>query len=127
MTAIILFGGAKIIKRISDWLRPLFQLFIIATLICLSFIINFVDVLASIIARVGYKAEDLPNWLRLAAAYGRIPLSAVIILAVLLWIRHKNKERILNSSNNIYHDHPFWSYLICSKILGYKKCRLIIT
>lgn len=86
--------------------------------------INFVDLLASIIAKVGYKMEDLPDCIRVASAYGRIPLSIVVFLAVLLWIRHRNKEAILNSDNNYYHNHFYISYLFCARILGYKKCRL---
>ena len=111
----------------NGYFRPsltFFQIFILSVLIVLFFVINFADLLASIIATVGYKTEELPHWLRIASAYGRIPLSVAIVVFAIIGIRHKNKETILNPDNNTYHNHFYLSYLICAKILGYRHCRL---
>ena len=112
------------IKQVKDWIRPILQVSILSVLIVLSFVINFADLLASILATVGYKTEELPAWLRIASAYGRIPLSIAIVVSAIIGIRHKNKETILNSDNNTYHNHFYLSYLICAKILGYRHCSL---
>lgn len=41
------------------------------------------------------------------------------------YFRSWNKEVILNKGN-IYHNHSYYWYLFCSKILGYDKCDLIL-
>lgn len=40
-------------------------------------------------------------------------------------IRISNKQKIFNRGN-IYHNKPYWWYWLCSKILGYEKCNLIL-
>lgn len=40
-------------------------------------------------------------------------------------IRKSNKEKIYNKGN-IYHNKPYWWYWMCSNILGYEKCNLIL-
>lgn len=40
-------------------------------------------------------------------------------------IRKMNKNKILNKGN-IYHDHSYLWFWLCSKILGYEKCDLVL-
>ena len=40
-------------------------------------------------------------------------------------MKRLQKEKILNKGN-IYHIKPYWWYWICSKILGYEKCSLVL-
>lgn len=51
-----------------------------------------------------------------------------IILAVVVlckYIRKFNQDKIIYMGN-IYHDHSYCWYWFCSRILGYKKCNLIL-
>ena len=111
-------------NRIKDWIRPILQFSAIMTLIVFECIFNASDLLDSFIENVGFQNSELPDWLRIASAYGRWPLSIAVLIIVWLWIRRVNKEAVINPDNNIYHEHAYFSYYICSKFLGYKKCRL---
>lgn len=56
---------------------------------------------------------------------GNIGLSIVLFWGVLKFFREINKEFIMNNSN-VYHDYPFFWYWFCARILGIKKCNLIL-
>lgn len=49
----------------------------------------------------------------------------IAVYVLFNFIRKSNKEKIYNKGN-IYHNKPYWWYWLCSKILGYKKCNLIL-
>ena len=58
--------------------------------------------------------------------FGNIGLSIVLFFwGVLKFFREINKEFIMNNSN-VYHDYPFFWYWFCARILGIKKCNLIL-
>lgn len=57
--------------------------------------------------------------------FGNIGLSIVLFWGVLKFFREINKEFIMNNSN-VYHDYPFFWYWFCARILGIKKCNLIL-
>lgn len=111
-------------NRLKDWIRPVLQFFIILVLLFCVCFFNASDLLDSFIENVGFQNSELPDWLRIASAYGRWPLSIAVLIIVWLWICRVNKEAVINLDNNIYHKHAYLSYYICSKVLGYKKCRL---
>ncbi|MBM6832651.1 hypothetical protein [Megamonas hypermegale] len=56
---------------------------------------------------------------------GNIGLSIVLFWRLLKFFRKINKEFIMNNSN-VYHDYPFFWYWFCARILGIKKCNLIL-
>lgn len=56
---------------------------------------------------------------------GNIGLSIVLFWGLLKFFREINKEFIMNNSN-VYHDYPFFWYWFCARILGIKKCNLIL-
>ncbi len=113
-----------LIKGLMDGIRPRIQFALLISVVVLACVFNFADILASIIKKVGFQNTDLPNYIRVAAAYGRIPLSITIFILVLLWLRHTNKKVIINKDNNTYHKHTYIFYWACASILGYKQCRL---
>jgi len=112
------------LKKLIDWKRPIFQTCILVTVIILSFVLDFVQVLASIVSNAGLSNSELPPYIRVASTYGRWPLSVTVFIVTLLCIRKINEKAIINPNNNIYHDHAYFSYLFCSLVLGYKICRL---
>lgn len=57
---------------------------------------------------------------------GNWTIGCLLVLYILFTlIRKSNKEKTLNKGN-IYHIKPYWWYWICSKILGYEKCSLVL-
>ena len=56
---------------------------------------------------------------------GNIGFSIVLFWGLLKIFREINKEFIMNNSN-VYHDYPFFWYWFCARILGIKKCNLIL-
>lgn len=56
---------------------------------------------------------------------GNTGISIVLLILALLGIRRWNKDVIMNN-DNVYHDYPFEYYRFCAKVLGIKKCNLIL-
>ena len=56
---------------------------------------------------------------------GNIGFLIVLLGGLLKIFREFNKDFIMNSSN-VYHDYPFVWYWFCARILGIKKCNLIL-
>lgn len=56
---------------------------------------------------------------------GNIGFSIVLFGGLLKIFREFNKEFIMNNSN-VYHDYSFFWYWFCARILGIKKCNLIL-
>ena len=50
----------------------------------------------------------------------------IILIAAIDWvIREKiNKGKVMNRGDR-YHDYPYWWYVYCAKVLGFKQCSLI--
>lgn len=116
--------GEHQVHKIIDWIRPISQEIVLMVLVIAGIRYDFAESLESFIKTVGYTNNELPDAIRIAAAYGRWPLTIVVILICILVIRNCNKGSILNSDNNIYHYHSFTGYWICRYLLGYKKCNL---
>lgn len=55
--------------------------------------------------------------------FGNPAIALAAALLVLSFFRKINKEEILNKGNG-YHRHPYWTYVYCNAVLGYRKCRL---
>lgn len=56
---------------------------------------------------------------------GNIAISLGLSFLVFWIIRRDNKEYVMNH-DNVYHDYPFRWYWFCGKVLGIKKCSLIL-
>ena len=56
---------------------------------------------------------------------GNMAISLGLLFAILIAIRRCNKEFVMNN-DNVYHDYLFIWYWFCAKVLGIKKCNLIL-
>ena len=53
-------------------------------------------------------------------------VASVILLVFVIWrIREFNKDYVMNKMR-VYHEYPFVWYWLCSKILGIRKCSLVL-
>lgn len=56
---------------------------------------------------------------------GNIAIAIGLLIITHMNIRKYNKDFIMNN-DNVYHDYPFGWYWFCAKVLGIKKCNLIL-
>lgn len=56
---------------------------------------------------------------------GNTAIALGLLFAALIAIRSYNKELVMNNYN-VYHDYPYGWYWFCAKVLGIKKCNLIL-
>lgn len=56
---------------------------------------------------------------------GNMAISLSLLFVTLIAIRRYNKEFIMNN-DNVYHNYPYVWYWFCAKVLGIKKCNLIL-
>ena len=116
----------KYVKNfILDSKRELIQvLFLIICIICPT-IVNLSEIIRTILG--GDIKPTIANakyyYLMISGNWTMGCLFAIYVLFCI--IRKSNKDKTLNRGN-IYHDKPYWWYWFCSKILGYKKCNLIL-
>ena len=61
----------------------------------------------------------------MAIEKGNITIGIALFLFVYIKIRKDNKSFIMNREN-VYHDYPYLWYCFCAKILGIKKCNLVL-
>lgn len=119
---------SKLIKKakniIVDSGREYLQL--LSLCICFVFpkLVNLSEIIRTILG--GQK----PNFETVKYYYlmilGNWVIGLLLALYVLFnFIRKSNKETILNKGN-VYHKHNYAWYWICSKILGYDKCNLVL-
>lgn len=115
----------KIIKKIKANSVQVLEVLMLITVIFLPYILDipswFEDYLRD------HKPEPeisnfLPYYILKA---GNVAISLGLLFAVLIVIRRYNKEFVMNN-DNVYHDYPFIWYWFCAKVLGIKKCNLIL-
>lgn len=56
---------------------------------------------------------------------GDVFLGLGLVFLLYFFLLKKNSSETINNGNR-YHNHPYFYYWICSHILGYKKCSLIL-
>ena len=56
---------------------------------------------------------------------GDVFLGLGLVFLLYFFLLRKNSSETINNGNR-YHNHPYFYYWICSHILGYKKCSLIL-
>lgn len=50
---------------------------------------------------------------------------AIIIITVVIFHLSINKDKVM-CRGNAYHNYPYFWYVICAKILGFKKCNIVL-
>ena len=115
----------KIIRRIKANSVQIVEVLILITGIVLPYILDipswFEDYLRD------HKPEpEISNFLPYyILKTGNVAISLGLFFAILIVIRRYNKEFVMNN-DNVYHDYPFIWYWFCAKVLGIKKCNLIL-
>jgi hypothetical protein len=121
-------NNRKLFENIRDWKRQFGQIGILLLLFILVLvsIILPVDIKTCILklfTENGLRYNDIDLKLRILIAIG-FPAIFLVVLGIVFYLIHKsNKEKVLNSGK-FYHKHLYFSYWICNKILGYKRCNL---
>ncbi len=116
---------AKYIKEfILDSKRELIQIFSLIICLIMPSVLNFAEKIGIIL---GESSPTIDN-----AKYYYLMISGNQVMGIVMslyflfhFVRKWNKETVLNK-RNIYHNKPYWWYWICSKVLGYHKCNLIL-
>lgn len=114
-------------KRMGDFFRgntrQLIQICFLVAACILPWILDFNRLFDSWYTNTDASPD---NWLwHLALSYGNPAIS--ILLVGLAWaaVRKWNSEYVMNK-NSAYHDYSYVWYWFCAKILGIKKCNLIL-
>ncbi len=113
----------SIVKRILDWKEPFTEtIILIATFIAVVFF-DGVGRLELWLQNANEKEtiDTAIYYFLIRLGNPAVAIAATII--VLVAIRKYNKDKKLNKGNG-YHRHPYWSYLFCAYLLGYRKCNL---
>lgn len=114
----------SIYKKVVANIRPICQIIVLAIILLLPSLMNITDKVQK--APELAASQDLKDyifyflWNKGNAAIG-IFLFVVALFAVRKW----NKDYMFNKGNE-YKNYPYCWYWICSKILGYTECNLIL-
>lgn len=115
----------KYIKNfIFDSARELTQILSLVFCLIAPTIVNLAGIIKTLLGDVSPTIENAKYYYLMIS--GNWTMGSLIAIYVLFHIvRKSNKEKIYNRGN-IYHNKPYWWYWLCSKILGYEKCNLIL-
>jgi len=121
-------GCEQQLKHVKEYLidkiREILQ--IISLVVCFIFpkIVNLAEVIRTILGGENPTIETAKYHFLVRG--GNFTIGALLLLYVLFnFFRKSNKETVLNKGN-IYHKHSYSWYWLCSKILGYEKCSLVL-
>ena len=115
----------KYIKNfIFDSARELMQILSLISCLLAPTIVNLAGIIKMLLGDVNPTIENAKYYYLMIS--GNWTMGFLIAVHVLFRIiRKSNKEKIYNKGN-IYHNKPYWWYWMCSNILGYEKCNLIL-
>ncbi len=110
-------------KKIGENIRPILQL---VSLVLVCAIPKLVDFKGMFTEPSNEPSTDILNYILVIAwSKGNIVIGVFLAVIALLLIRKSNKDITFNHGNT-YKDAPFLWYWFCSKVLGYKKCNLVL-
>ena len=114
-------------KRMGDFFRgntrQLIQICILIVACILPWLLDFNRLFDSWYTNTDASPD---NWLwHLALSYGNPAISVLLVGLAWAAVRKWNDEYVMNK-NSVYHDYPYIWYWFCAKILGIKKCNLIL-
>ena len=116
------------IKQIKNFIldsgRELMQILILFICLIVPTKFNLAGIIKMLLGEARPTLENAKYYFLMVSGNWTIGiLSAGFVLIRV--IRNSNKHKIFNKGN-IYHNKPYWWYWLCSKILGYEKCNLIL-
>ncbi|MDG6896623.1 hypothetical protein A6A19_01085 [Actinobacillus delphinicola] len=119
----------KYIKNfVCDSIFEIFQVILLISIVFLPLFFNCHEVLVELLNKYLDANNSLLNitikilLIKLGDFYSLALASIVLIY----FVRPYNSKRYINKGN-LYHNKPYWWYWMCSKILNYNKCNLILT
>ncbi len=113
----------EIIRKFKDCKTQLCQFFFIFLALFLPKISNIESVINTKPKDISFDIIDIIYYF--LSKLGNLGISIFFAGIAIFTIRKINKNKILNNGN-IYHDHSYLWFLLCSKILGYEKCNLVL-
>lgn len=118
----------KRLNKFIDVLRGnILQIMEISVLAFVIFIPQFIDLKKFATEYSVGASLNTENFLwYIAVSSGNIIASIALFLLALLGIRLANKNFLMNRIRGIYHDYAYIWYWICAKVLGIKKCSLVL-
>lgn len=112
------------INFIKDSIREIIQIFLLIFCIAIPSVFDFEKVIETVLNGDHITLEYIKYYYLMSL--GNLVMGFLLAGFVLYqYIRASNKNVIFNSGN-LYHDKPYIWYWFSSKILGYKKCNLIL-
>lgn len=113
----------EMIRKFKDCKTQLCQLLFIVLALFLPIILNIKSVINTESKNISFNIVDIIYYYSLKL--GNFAIGILLALIVVLNIRKMNKNKILNNGNR-YHDYSYLWFWLCSKILGYDKCNLVL-
>ena len=112
-------------NKIRESIIPIMQISIMIVAFAIPYVVNISNLIGEKIdGKINATIEEIV--ISLLLSYGNIVIGLFLFCATYYRVRKKNKDRVFNHLNNVYHDYPYWWYLFCAKILGYNSCNLIL-
>ncbi len=113
-----------LINFLKDSIREIIQIFLLIFCIAIPSILDFEKVIKTALNGEHITLEHITYYY--LTFLGDLFMGFLLAGFVLYkYIRASNKNVIFNTGN-LYHDKPYFWYWFSSKILGYKKCNLIL-
>lgn len=113
----------KIIRKFKDCKTQLCQLLFIVLALFLPIISNIKSIINTEPKNISFNIIDIIYYF--LSKLGNLGIGIFFAGITILTIRKMNKNKTLNNGN-IYHDHSYLWFWLCSKILGYEKCNLVL-
>ena len=112
-----------IIRKFKDCKTQLCQFIFIFLALFLPIISNIKSVINTESKDISFNIIDIIYYF--LSNLGKLGIGIFFAGIAILTIRKMNKNKILNNGN-IYHDHSYLWFWLCSNILGYEKCNLVL-
>lgn len=113
----------KIIDCIKSNMRQIIEIVVLAIVIFIPRCVNLSDIFKDYLENNPLSPDNIPWYI--AISYGSHIASLILFFAVLIAIRKCNSDFVMNRKF-VYHDYCYAWYWLCSKILGVKKCDLVL-
>lgn len=113
----------EIIRKFKDCKTQLCQLLFIVLALFLPIISNIKSIINTEPKNISFNIIDIIYYF--LSKLGNLGIGIFFAGIATLTIRKMNKNKTLNNGN-IYHDHSYLWFWLCSNILGYEKCNLVL-
>lgn len=113
----------EVVKKLRDNARQILE---VVVLIIAGSLPHWIDFRVLFKSYLENNSLSPDNWMYyMAISHGEWAVSILLIILAILGIRKLNSEFVMNEID-VYHDYCYGWYWFCAKILGIKKCNLIL-